>query len=221
MRTMLPVSLLVNLIIFIFGDIPFRLQADYSRYLLPASIWIVPFLCTRLKMEEKLPHIRRIIYFLCLFIFIGNSIFNAFSFLNSKNFGQPYDGISYDNPHLADDLQTAIEFIRAHEYEYGYAFAGAANTLVELMNGFPVVSLRQTPDGVLEYTNWLTLKSYKTIPAGNAFFLMNKAEESLYQPVLSECGLERIYFDDYGYVIYDIPDLEFFRSMIREPIPQP
>ena len=217
MRTMLPVSLLINLAIFIFGDIPFRLQADYSRYLVPASVWIVPVLCTFLQSEEKLPHIRKIVYILCTVIFIANGIFNGASFLNSKNFGQPYDGISYDNPHLADDLQSAIEFIRAHDYEYGYAFAGTANTLMELMNGFPVVSIRQTPDSVFEHTNWLTIKSIKELPAENAFFLMTEKEAELYQQTLAETGLERIYFDDEGYVLYDVPDVPAFREHIREP----
>ena len=217
MRTMLPVSLLVNLVVFIFGDIPFRLQADYSRYLLPASVWIIPYFCVRLKMTEKLPHIKRIIYLVCLAVFAGNSLFNALSFLNSGDFGQPYDGISYDNPHLADDLRSSIDFIRAHDYHYGYAFAGVANTLVELMNGLPVVSLRLSPDGIFEYTNWLTLKSYKTIPEERGFLLMEASDEVLYADALKESGLERIYFDDEGYVIYDIPDMTLFREHIREP----
>lgn len=218
LRAMLPVNLIVTLFIFIFGDIPFRLQVDYSRYLVPASVWIVPMLCSFLSMKEKLPHIKRIIYLLCGGIFILNAIFNSVSFLNSKNFGQPYDGISYDNPHLVDDLQTAKEYIRAHDYQYGYAFAGVANTLVEMMNGFPVVSLRLTPEGAFEYTNWLTLKSYKVIPAERAFLLMTKDEESLYRDALAESGLERIYFDDNGYVIYEVADVPRFREMIREPI---
>ena len=217
MRAMLPVSLLVNLVVFIFGDIPFRLQADYSRYLLPASVWIIPFLCVRLDMPEKIPHIKRFIYLICMGVFIGNSVFNGVSFLNSGNFGQPYDGISYDNPHLADDLQSSIAFIRSHDYHYGYAFAGTANTLVELLNGFPVVSLRLTPDGTFEYTNWLTLKSYKTMEAESAFLLMTEAEEQLYMDMLEKIGLERIYFDDEGYVLYDIPDVSLFRGFIREP----
>lgn len=217
LRAMLPVSMLVNLVVFIFGDIPFRLQADYSRYLLPASVWIIPYLCIGLNMEERLPHIKRIIYLVCFAVFVGNSLFNGFSFLNSKNFGQPYDGISYDNPHLADDLQPSIEFIRAHDYHYGYAFAGVANTLVELMNGFPVVSLRLTPDAAFEYTNWLTLKSYKTVSAEKAFLLMTSEDELHYQDSLNELDLERIYFDDDGYVIYDISDVADFRGHIREP----
>lgn len=219
MRTMLIVNLLVNLAIFTFADIPFHLQADYSRYLVPASVWIVPLLCSHFDMEEKIPHIRKIIFLLCLTIFVLNGVFNGVSFLNSKNFNQPYDGLSYSNPHLADDLQTAIEFIRAHDYPCGYAFAGEANTLVELMNGFPVASLRITPDAAFEYTNWLTRKSHKSIQADKAFFLMNRDEESHYTDALAEVGAERIYFDDEGYVIYDISDLALFREHIREPMP--
>ena len=218
LRTMLPVNLLVTLFIFIFGDIPFRLQVDYSRYLVPASVWIIPMLCSFHAIKEKLPHIKRIIFLLCCIIFILNGIFNSVSFLNSKNFGQPYDGIAYDNPHLVDDLQTAVEYIRVHDYEYGYAFAGVANTLVEVMNGLPVVSLRLTPEGAFEYTNWLTLTSYKEIPAERAFLLMTVDEESLYQAALAESGMERIYFDDDGYVIYEVADIPRFREMIREPI---
>ena len=217
MRTMLAVNLLVQLIIFIFGDIPFRLQADYSRYLVPASVWIIPLFCSSLDGEEKLPHIRRIVFYLCLGIFVMNGLFNQGSFLNNQNFGQPYDGISYDNPHMADDLQTAVEYIRVHEYTCGYAFAGEANTLVELMNGFPVCALRRTPDGALEYANWLTRNSYKTVPAEGAFFLMTEKDEPNYADVLAESGAERIYFDDEGYVIYDITDLPRFREQIREP----
>ena len=92
-----------------------------------------------------------------------------------------------------------------------------ANTLVELMNGLPVVSLRLSPDGIFEYTNWLTLKSYKTIPEERGFLLMEASDEVLYADALKESGLERIYFDDEGYVIYDIPDMTLFREHIREP----
>ena len=218
LRTMLPVSLLLNLVIFVFGEIPFRLQSDYSRYLLAASVWIIPALCCEIDMKEKFPHIRKIIFSVCLLFFVLNSLFNINSFLHSDDFGQPYDGLSYDNPHLADDLRSAVEFIRTHDYRYGYAFAGEANVLVELMNGLPVVSLRRTPDGVLEYANWLSQKSFKTISADGAFFLMRASEEDHYQTALIQSSVERIYFDDFGYVLYDIPDISLFRELIREPV---
>lgn len=217
MRTMMLVSLAVNLIIFIFGDIPYRLQADYSRYLVPASVWIIPLLCS--EMEHLWDHsfFRKAIFYVCIGIFVLNGLLNASSFLNSKNFGQPYDGISYDNPHLADDLQSVTEFIRAHDYPLGYAFAGEANTLVELLNGYPVVSLRQTLDGAWEYTNWLSLKSYKEIPSDRAFLLIRKELLPLYEDSLISLDAERLYFDDLGYMIYDITGLGKFRNLIREP----
>lgn len=217
LRTMLPVGLLINLVIFIFGEIPFRLQADYSRYLVPASVWLIPALCCRISALSRLPHFRKVLVFVCIGIVTLNGFFNENSFLHADDFGQPYDGLSYDNPHLADDLGSAVDFIRAHNYRYGYAFAGEANTLVELMNGFPVVSLRRTPDAVFEYADWLSLKSYKTLQADNAFFLMKKDDEQAYHAQLEESRSEKIYFDDFGYVIYDISDIPRFRELIREP----
>ena len=38
-----------------------------------------------------------------------------------------------------------------------------------------------------------------------------------YMDMLEKIGLERIYFDDEGYVLYDIPDVSLFRGFIREP----
>lgn len=217
LRTMLPAGLGLNLLIFIFGEIPFRLQSDYSRYLALASVWIVPMICCQWKQKESFPHIKRIITLLCTALFVMNALFNGVSFLRSGSFGQPYDGISYDDPRLADDLQAPIEFIRSQNYSCGYAMAGHANTLVELMNGFPVVSLRKTPDGAWEYANWLTLKSYKTIDAERAFLLMTAADAEIYAEALEKAGAEKLYFDDRGYVVYDIPDPLRFRELIREP----
>ena len=216
-RTMLPVGILINLVIFIFGEVPFRLQADYSRYLVPASVWLIPALCCRISGSSRLPHFRKLLVFACIGMITLNGFFNENSFLHANDFRQPYDGLSYDNPHLADDLKSAVEFIHAHNYQYGYAFAGEANTLVELMNGFPVVSLRRTPDAVFEYSNWLSLKSYKSIPANRAFFLMKEDDAKFYQARLDESFSEKIYFDDLGYVIYDISDIPQFRESIREP----
>ncbi|MBQ6503446.1 MAG: hypothetical protein IJI57_05985 [Flexilinea sp.] len=218
LRTMLPVGLLINLFIFIFGEVPFRLRADYSRYLVPASVWVIPAICCRISMPHRLPHIKRVLFFLCLSFFVLNGVYNERSFRHAEDFGQPYDGLSYDNPHLADDLQTAVEYIRRHEYDMGYAFAGEANTMVELLNGFPIVSLRRTPDAAFEYTNWLSLKSYKTLPAKRAFFLMRTDDEVFYKDQLTISGAERVYFDDEGYVIYDISDIPRFREEIREPL---
>ena len=217
LRTMLPVGLLINLVIFIFGEIPFRLQADYSRYLVPASVWMIPALCCRISALSRLPHFRKVLVFVCIGIIALNGFFNENSFLHADDFGQPYDGLSYDNPHLADDLDSAVDFIRAHNYRYGYAFAGEANTMVELMNGLPIVSLRRTPDAVFEYADWLSLKSYKTLPAENAFFLMKGDDEQAYHAQLEESRSEKIYFDDFGYVIYEISDIPRFRELIREP----
>ena len=217
LRTMLPVGLLINLFIFIFGEVPFRLRADYSRYLVPASVWIIPAVCSRVCMPQRLPHIKRVLFFLCLSFFVLNGLYNERSFRHADDFRQPYDGLSYDNPHLADDLRTAVEYIRQHDYDLGYAFAGEANTLVELLNGFPVVSLRRSPDAVFEYANWLSLKSYKTLPAERTFFLMRSDDELIYKEMLDETGGEMVYFDDNGYVIYDISDLPYFRGLIREP----
>ncbi len=217
LRTMLPVGLMINLVIFIFGEIPYRLQADYSRYLVPASVWMIPALCCRISNLSPLPHFRKVLVFVCIGIVTLNGLFNENSFLHADDFGQPYDGLFYDNPHLADDLGSAVDFLRAHNYRLGYAFAGEANTIVELMNGFPVVSLRRTPDAVLEYADWLSLKSYKTLPAENAFFLMKRDDEKAYHAQLGESRSEKIYFDDFGYVIYDISDIPRFRELIREP----
>lgn len=215
---MMPVSMIINIFVFIFGEVPFRLQMDYSRYLAQASVWCVPLLCCRVHSREKFPSIRKFIYILCLTIFVLNSFYNGFSFLHPENFDQLYDGLAYTNPHLVKDLQSAIEYIKVHDYSYGYAFAGEANTMVEVMNGLPVVSLRRTPDRVLEYTNWLSVKSYKTIQSDRAFFLMTANDEIYYQDTLEEIGIEKVYFDDNGYVIYDVSNIDSFRKFIREPI---
>lgn len=217
LRTILPAGLLINLAIFIFGEIPFRLQADYSRYLVPASVWMIPALCCRISKLQHLPHFRKLLVFMCAGMIALNGLYNENSFRHASDFGQPYDGLSYDDPRLADDLGTAVEYIRAHDYQYGYAFAGEANTLVELMNGLPVVSLRRTPDAAFEYANWLSMKSYKTLPAERAFFLMKSDDELSYKEQLDRSGAERIYFDDFGYVIYEISDIPRFRELIREP----
>jgi len=215
-NTMLPVNLALELVIFVFGEIPFRLIQDYSRYLLAGSVWIVPFLCCQFRKKYPLFHIQRLLFTVCTVIFILNSIYNIRSFLDSEDFGQFYDGISYDNPHMADDLETAVEYIRTHDYKLGYGFAGEANTLSELMNGLPIIPLRRVGKGLV-YANWLCRKSYKTLPADRAFFLMTSEDEQIYTADPAFDFAERIYFDDEGYIIYEITDPARFSRFIQEP----
>ena len=46
---------------------------------------------------------------------------------------------------------------------------------------------------------------------------MKKDDEAYYSDQLAEAGAEKVYFDDQGYVIFDISDVDRFRNMIREP----
>ena len=216
LRTLLPVNLMLNVVIFIFGEVPFRSPEDYSRYMLSASVWIAPLLCCRLSEKLKLPDIRRVTVTVCTLFFVLNGIWNGLFFTDPVTFAQPYDGLVYNDPILADRLQTALEYIRAHDYDAGYAFLTEANVLVELMNGFPVVPLHRGRVG-LEYSNWLSRRSYKTAEADKAFFLMTREDEATYAEIPAMSHAERVYFDDEGFVMYEITDLPAFREAISEP----
>ena len=215
LQTMLPVNLLINFVIFFFGDIPFRLEGDYSRYFLSAAIWIAPLLCCRIDSEKGSLNFRRIVFSVCALIFAGNGLFNIRSFLNQNDFQQPYDGIVFNNPHQVDDMRSALEYIRAHDYSLGYAFISDANVLTEMLNGLPVVSLSEIHYKLI-YSNWLTRKSWKDIPAENAFLLMTEEMEKYHRNDPALRFAERLYFDDRGYVIYDISDLDSFRNEVHE-----
>ena len=213
--TMLPVNLLLNLVIFIFGNIPFRMEGDYSRYFLSFSIWTAPMLCCLLDSEKGFLNFRRIVFLGCTLIFIGNGLYNIRSFLNQNDFRQLYDGIVFNNPHQVDDMQSAVDFIRTHDYPMGYAFVSEANVLTELLNGLPVVSLKESYFK-LYYSNWLTRKSYKDIPTDKAFLLITSELEQYHEDDPAFQYGERLYFDDNGYVIYDISDVELFRNEIHD-----
>ena len=51
-----------------------------------------------------------------------------------------------------------------------------------------------------------------------ACLLMKAADEEHYMEALNRSAAEKLYFDDFGYVIYDIPDVPLFRNQIREPV---
>lgn len=213
LRTMFPVNLVLNMVIFLFGNIPFRLEGDYSRYLLAASVWMTTLLCSRVRFDGPRFSFHKALFTLCTLIFVGNGLFNARSFLHPEDFRQFYDGIVFDNPHQADDLRGAVDYIKAHDYDMGYAFIDEVNMLVEMTNGMPVVALLRIPNR-LEYGNWLTRKSWKTLDADRAFFLMSAKLESYHREAPALKYAERVYFDDFGYVIYDISNLTSFRKEI-------
>ena len=210
LKGLLMVQLAINFATFLFYEPPHVSRYDYSRYLVPSSVWVIPLLCC--SFEENKAVFRRILYIGMCCIFIGNGLINLAFFQNSNHFTQDYDGLAYHSTSTVKNYAGAVAFIQNEGYDLGYA-VNDANVLIEKMNGLPVVWLEKTVDGGLIYRDLLTRKSFREIPAQKTFFLGSYNDVSSFRALPCSEGSELVFSEGDVY-IYELADQTVLKTYL-------
>ena len=211
LKGMLIVQLLLTAFSFLFIDLPYSSYNDYARYLVPASVWVIPLFC--MKFEEAKNRALQICFYAVLIIFIGNGLINSCFFYNPHYFPQEYDGLPFKSTNSAARYDNAIRFIKEEGFDMGYAFS-EINVISEIMDGFPMVGI-ECRDGRLYYLNWLTRTSYRETPAERAFLIADLNEAKTFRGVTDSEISELVFREGDRILIYEITDMEAFRSCLH------
>ncbi len=186
-----------------------------TRYFLTSSVWLIPLLCfdfDEVYQKKWSSPGKWMTFFIIAVVFI-NGVINMAFFLNPDGFAkQPYEGMPYTNPKLVGDMKGALRFLRANDYEYGYATYWEASTITEKTNGMPV-SLVTFGTDKLTLRPWLTFRSYRDIPADKVFLMLDVTNAQYFPDFDVPFKWSEVYRDT-RYVIYDIPEPDQIRNYL-------
>lgn len=210
LKGMLFVLLVLNTVVYLFYRLPYNYIYDYSRYLVPASVWIIPLLCA--VFDEDRTGFRKVSFAAAMLIFSCNGLMNLAFFQNPDHFTQEYDGLFMQNTKSVTRYEGAARFIRENGYELGYAF-GDSNVLTEYMNGFPVARIKNLRVRFI-YEHWLTHRNYREIKAGKAFLLTDTAHWNVFQSLPASEGCELVYKEGNRILLIDLADPEAFKESL-------
>ncbi len=208
LKAVLFVQLALTSATFLFYQLPYNSRYDYSRYLVPASVWIIPLLCA--EYEEMKTTFPKLCFYAVMIVFSVNSIMNLCFFQNPGHFSQEYDGLSYTSTESISRFENAAAFITNEGYEKGYAFIDN-NSLSEYMDGFPIIGITYR-DGKLSYLDWLTRKSLRSSPADRVFLIAGRDDAATFLGVTGPENSELVYNENDLLFIYRLTDPESFRS---------
>ena len=207
---MLFLQLTLTTVTLLFYQLPYNSRFDYSRYLVPAYVWVIPFICA--ESEEAKTSFKKLCFYSVLLIFSVNGLMNLCFFQSPRHFSQEYDGLSYTSTQSITRFESAAAFIKNKGFEKGYAFFDI-NTLSEYMNGFPIIGITYK-DGKLSYLNWLTRESLRSIPADNVFLIANHDDAATFRSITSPDDSELVYNEE-DLFIFRIKNPEEFSGYLN------
>lgn len=216
---LLPCSLSVVVLVFLFTK-----QNVYSElYFLPYSVWFIPLLtlvATTKQSSQKSPKWiewptgRQMVAYALIGVCMLNGLFNMRSYTNIRGFNQPYEGLSMKEPDYTVYLTDVVDHLVEEGYDLGYCDFLDGNVITEMSDGkLKTVNLREN-DGCLQYYDWLSLKSNRTLEAKKPFLLLKHYRLSLLENNSLEAFVNKTKQMN-GYIIFDITDLEGWRSCIE------
>lgn len=209
-RWMLVIQLVLHFLVFLFFDLPSNTRLDYARYLLPASVWIIPLFC--LGSERKW---KRILYIITQIIFIGNGLINHSYFHDPSTFPQDYDGLPFTDISSAKKYDEIAEFILEKGYDLGYGFENI-NTFSEKLNGLPIVPIECTEEEI-RYRKILTRPSWMQIEGKKVFIYGNREQMINYHTVYPEHNDWQVYQYKDDVFIWELIDPKAFKEYLDMP----
>lgn len=210
LSSMLFTGILLTGATFLFAELPFSSRSDYARYLVPASVWIVPLFC--LKSEQSGTGFSKSFLYLILAVFAGNGMINMSFFYDPRHFSQEYDGLPFHSTESVKRFESSARFIRENGYELGYAFYDI-NSLTEYMDGFPVIGISYDGEN-LSWWDWLTRLSLRNIPAENCFLIADKNDADTFRALTDPEDSELVYREQDMLFIYRLNDPEGFKRFL-------
>ncbi len=202
----------------------------FPLYLIPVSIWFIPFLCVRYDMLSitHVFHCRKdAALLLVLFFYIPNIGVNLIFFNeHSNSFEQIYEGLSFQDAEHTDKLQKPFTLLMQQDYQMGFSTFWHANTLTEMSDGqLKMIGLDSTFLNInsnntknvpsLNYYKWLTLKPYLDKKPEKVFLLLTSDENKAYLEIPFEYKGDIIYEDDGHFIVYGFDNPDDLYQMIH------
>lgn len=160
-------------------------------------------------------HKNRIFAWITALVVLSSGWLNLAWFTGLTNLYQPYEGLLYQERDTKAQLSGVTAFLSENGYQIGYATYWNANVVTEITNGaVRMIGIYERGEpGNVAYHDLLTSLQLREIPNEKPFLLMQVKGEQGLPPaeMASYCTLA--YADDW-YCIYDITDLEAFRSLL-------
>lgn len=203
--------------------------SQYNLYLIPAIVWFVPFLC--IQYDETCQHFSSLripdILLACVFLLFIPTIGTNVRFFtpHPDSYILRYEGLSFKNDKLVQQLEKCIQPISDQGFSLGYSTFWNANTITEMTDGQIKMigldlgkdentnDLEATPPSFSPY-KWLTLKSYLDMKPEKVFLLLTSTENEAYLEMPFEDKGEIIYEDDGYFAVYGFDDPSALYQMI-------
>lgn len=216
---MLPCGLAVIILIFVLT----RQNTFAESYFIPYTVWFIPLLAQMMttlpdreeaaasRLPKWITSQKLVAYALCG-ICLLNGLANMRSFNNPQAFGQEYAPGMDLPPDKTFQLAPVCDYLTENGYDLGYTTFWNGNVLTEMTDGAVRTVNVETRNGAWQYYDWLSLKSNRTMEAAKPFLLLESSEQAMLSGTPLE-GLVSQTWEENGFAVYDIPDLEAFREV--------
>lgn len=177
----------------------------YSLYYIPAIIFALPsfFAYTERQKEPVFAH-RLLLVFLMLSMLVNGAL--TTHWLGAKRDGSmTYGGLGFQNVNIVRDMQGVKDFLYENKALQGLSTFWNGNVLAEMSNGEIVpAGIHINSDRSISWVNWLTSPLYQQLKPGNAYLLLEKAEEEVLKPRLAALT-PLAHYEDAMFSVYIYP----------------
>lgn len=218
-ESMFACSMCVVVLIFVLT----KFNYSANIYFVPFLVWYAPLLAAMAttqpdKEQEAEPlyrcfpswlTLKRLVAYAMCTICLANGIINLYCYSRPEVYDESYAGENCVH------LQAMSDYLMSEDYDLGYTGFWTGNVITEMSDGtlrmIPMQNMDEHEDWT--YYNWLTTESLRSEEAKKPFMLLKTEEEADLENSRLKPYLQKAYEAD-GYSIYDIMDLETFRSLI-------
>ena len=183
----------------------FWITGDVYRYVLywtPVTAWMLPVFVLQLGKVSK-PcsplQIRKILPYGIVLVLVCNGLMNATFLLNTNYFTQKYEGLGFQEKDWKAQMTPVVSFLQGNGYTLGYATFWNCNIITEVTDG----EIRMIYTSLTENTDWLTLKSNRSLTNQQEFLLLQRSEVSAYTHRYDLTD-DAIVYQDEVFVVYGL-----------------
>ena len=195
---------------------------NYTLYYVLCLPWAAPLLLsipTYFPPEIHPFNFRRIFSWISIVILFANGFANIVYFRTGR-FGQPYEGLSFQEKNKAAQLTELVDYLVENDYDSGYGTFWECNLITELSDGqLPMSNISITKDTsenvYLCYYDWLTFQSQRDAPKEKAFLIIPSASQQLFEQSYNFSYCTCIYSDDF-HCAYHIDDMDYFSKTMYD-----
>lgn len=194
-------------------------EYSYTQYLVLSICWGAVVLVN--AFEEGSPkvhpfHVKRIFSWAALLCVLVNGLANAGYYNGIEKFDQRYEGLSFHVADKKDQMEDVVDFLTEGGYDIGYATFWEGNILTEMTDGsIRINNVYFHENGNLSYYDWLCFWELRQEVPQKPFLIIDSGSKAMFEafPASQYC---KPAFDDGYHFVYDITDVEAFKSELYE-----